>query len=121
MRSIRLILVAASALALTVAAQAQERAGDAALGALSGAVVFGPVGLVAGAVVGFTAGPSISRSWRHNRHYPRGARTKHPTRVASKSAVKPRGRATSAPPEAGSVTPHAPAPGTGGPPVQSLE
>jgi hypothetical protein len=35
---------------------AQERAGDAALGALSGAVVLGPVGAVAGAVIGFTAG-----------------------------------------------------------------
>ena len=42
---------------------AQERAGDAALGALSGAVVLGPVGAVAGALIGFTAGPAISRSW----------------------------------------------------------
>jgi predicted lipid-binding transport protein (Tim44 family) len=41
----------------------QERAGDAALGALSGAVVLGPVGAVAGAVIGFTAGPAISHSW----------------------------------------------------------
>ena len=43
-------------------AMAQERVGDAALGALSGAVVLGPIGAVAGAVVGFTAGPSIARS-----------------------------------------------------------
>ncbi|MCK1740602.1 hypothetical protein IVA80_06890 [Bradyrhizobium sp. 139] len=42
---------------------AQERAGAAALGALSGAVVLGPIGAVAGAVVGYTAGPSIARSW----------------------------------------------------------
>ena len=42
---------------------AQERAGDAALGALSGAVVLGPVGAVAGALIGFTAVPAISRSW----------------------------------------------------------
>ena len=35
---------------------AQERAGDAALGALSGAVVLGPVEAVAGAVIGLTAG-----------------------------------------------------------------
>src|SRR6516164_1748858 len=42
---------------------AQERAGDAALGALSGAVVLGPVGAVAGAVIGFTAGP-VNRSAR---------------------------------------------------------
>lgn len=48
---------------LSVAATAQERAGDAALGALSGAVVLGPIGAVAGAVVGYTAGPSIAHSW----------------------------------------------------------
>ncbi|MET4070206.1 hypothetical protein ABID58_005010 [Bradyrhizobium sp. S3.2.6] len=44
-------------------AVAQERAGAAALGAVSGAVVLGPIGAVAGAVVGYTAGPSIARSW----------------------------------------------------------
>jgi hypothetical protein len=52
-------------------ASAQERTGDAALGALAGAVVLGPVGLVAGAAVGYTAGPSIASSWgmrRSHRH-----------------------------------------------------
>jgi hypothetical protein len=44
-------------------ARAQDRAGDAALGAVSGAVVLGPVGAVAGAFIGYTAGPSIARSW----------------------------------------------------------
>src|SRR5687768_1072685 len=44
-------------------ARAQERAGSAALGAVSGAVVLGPVGAVAGAFIGYTAGPSIARSW----------------------------------------------------------
>lgn len=44
-------------------AGAQERAGDAALGAVSGAIVLGPVGAVAGAFVGYAAGPSIARSW----------------------------------------------------------
>ena len=43
-------------------ARAQERAGGAALGAVSGAVVLGPVGAVAGALIGYTAGPSIARS-----------------------------------------------------------
>jgi hypothetical protein len=59
---------------LPVGALAQERVGDAALGALSGAVVLGPVGAVAGAVVGYTAGPTIANSWglrRHGRHYHR--------------------------------------------------
>jgi len=45
------------------AAFAQHRAGDAALGALSGAVVLGPIGAVAGAVVGYTAGAAIAHSW----------------------------------------------------------
>ena len=40
-------------------ANAQERLGDGAMGALVG----GPVGLVAGGVVGYTAGPSIASSW----------------------------------------------------------
>jgi hypothetical protein len=30
---------------------------------VSGAVVLGPVGAVAGAFIGYTAGPAISRSW----------------------------------------------------------
>ncbi len=57
-------------------AQAGERVGDAALGALSGAVVLGPVGAVAGAAVGFTAGPAIACSWGLGgcRHYGRWAR-----------------------------------------------
>lgn len=45
------------------AAFTQERAGDAALGGLSGAIILGPVGAVAGIVVGYAAGPAISRSW----------------------------------------------------------
>src|ERR1700756_5707165 len=59
--------IAITAISLSLAssqARADEhRPGDAALGALSGAVVLGPIGAVAGAVVGFTAGPSIARSW----------------------------------------------------------
>src|SRR6266542_6496999 len=59
-------ILAAGVITLAVAPSgvlAQERAGDAALGALSGAVVLGPIGAVAGAVVGYTAGPSIAHSW----------------------------------------------------------
>ena len=62
--------IAGAALALALmssAAMAEERPGDAALGAVSGAVVLGPIGAVAGAVIGWTAGPSISHSWRVNR------------------------------------------------------
>lgn len=62
---------------IPLGALAQERAGDAALGALSGVVVLGPVGAVAGAVIGYTAGPAIASSWglrRHGRYYRRYAR-----------------------------------------------
>src|ERR1700686_5323996 len=63
--AMRIVLVAALIAGSLVSfeARAQERAGDAALGAVSGAVVLGPVGAVAGALIGFTAGPSIARSW----------------------------------------------------------
>ena len=64
------------ALAMTLVpfgASAQERAGDAALGALAGAVVLGPIGLVAGAAVGYTAGPSIASSWGMRRPHARRA------------------------------------------------
>ncbi|MFZ2156070.1 MAG: DNA-directed RNA polymerase subunit N [Bradyrhizobium sp.] len=54
-------LIAASFISFE--ARAQERAGSAALGAVSGAVVLGPVGAVAGAFIGYTAGPAIARSW----------------------------------------------------------
>jgi hypothetical protein len=73
-----MIFAAVIAIALTpLGAFAQERVGEAALGALSGAVVLGPVGAVAGAVVGYTAGPAIASSWglrRHGRYYRRYAR-----------------------------------------------
>ena len=64
---------------MSSAAMAEERAGDAALGALSGAVVLGPIGAVAGAVVGFTAGPSIARSWG----FGGSSQTRPPRRSAS--------------------------------------
>ena len=45
---------------MLVPAAAGERLGDGAMGALAGAVVAGPVGLVAGGVIGYSAGPNIS-------------------------------------------------------------
>ena len=50
-------------------AGAQDRVGNAALGAVAGAVVFGPVGAVAGAAVGYTAGDGIARDLGLKRHH----------------------------------------------------
>jgi hypothetical protein len=63
-------VITASAAFLADPAAAHERAGDAALGAIAGAVVAGPVGLVAGGVIGYTAGPGIASEWglRHRHH-----------------------------------------------------
>jgi hypothetical protein len=46
---------------LPAAANAGERLFDGALGAASGAIVFGPIGLVAGGLTGYVAGPHIAR------------------------------------------------------------
>jgi hypothetical protein len=54
-------LIAGSMISFEV--KAQERAGSAALGAVSGAIVLGPLGAVAGALIGYTAGPVIAHSW----------------------------------------------------------
>lgn len=77
-------------LAAPASAFAQERAGDAALGAVSGAVVLGPIGALAGAVVGYTAGPSISRSW--GLHGSRSATSRRSARTANRAASAPPGR-----------------------------
>ncbi len=113
----RIIAVGVLLAVMPAAVQAQERFGDAALGAFSGGVVLGPVGLVAGAIVGYTAGPSIARTWRENGYYarPRARTVKRQARVASKQ------RAPVSAPAAGTVTPQSPAPGAGGPPAQGLE
>jgi hypothetical protein len=70
---------------------AQERAGDAALGVVSGAVVLGPIGAAAGALIGYTAGPAIARSWGIRRSKPRHG---------EHSATRPMGRAINAVPAA---------------------
>jgi hypothetical protein len=70
-------LVAALAFGLSLAsgaAFADSRVVDGLLGAGAGALVAGPVGLVAGGVIGFSAGPNISCGLRggcrrHRRHY----------------------------------------------------
>jgi len=51
------------------AASAGERLFDGALGAASGALLFGTPGFVAGGVIGYVAGPRISRGLGFHRHY----------------------------------------------------
>ena len=52
--------------------------GNAIMGAGAGFLVFGPVGAVAGAAVGYTSGEGIARSWRGSRRPPRRVhRTTH--------------------------------------------
>lgn len=65
------VLIAGSFISISLEAKAQSRAGDAALGAVSGAVVLGPVGAVAGALIGYTAGPAIAHSWGVGQSAPR--------------------------------------------------
>ncbi|MBR1120078.1 DNA-directed RNA polymerase subunit N [Bradyrhizobium lablabi] len=98
-------------------AKAGERVGDAALGALSGAVVLGPVGAVAGAFVGYSAGPSIARSWglRRSASSPRARRAA--TRYSSTTQVT--ADASSPPPSARAAEARPAA--RRAPPVQPLE
>jgi hypothetical protein len=119
--------IAFGALALSLissAALADERRGsDAALGALSGAVVFGPVGAVAGAVVGYTAGPSIAQSWgfRRSSSVRQGRRAaRREASVAPVDSQPVPNRQPSPPPAAQAPAPPAKSASTA-PPVQGLE
>ena len=107
-------VVALSFASSCVLAQSQERAGDAALGALSEAVVLGPVGAVAGAVIGFTAGPAISHSRATRGPQPQGHQNLPkrsaspvsggaPAQSASRPAPAPQPAATEKPVPATSV------------------
>lgn len=120
----RAIAIAFALSLVASAASAQERATSAAVGAVSGAVVLGPVGAVAGALIGYTAGPAIAQSWGVRG---RSASSRRTHRTAKQEATRttvsqndPRGQANAqmiaAPRPA---PPRAAAPGT--PPVQALE
>ncbi len=119
--------IAALLLVLVPSSAMAQRAGDAALGAVAGAVVLGPVGAVAGAFVGYTAGPSISRSWglegsRSSRHRRQASRDS--VRSARAEATSPTSSSAGQTERAGRVTSYpAPNPSRSGnklPPVQTL-
>src|SRR6516164_5398420 len=83
------LIAAAIALAFApVGAQAQERVGDAALGAASG-IILGPVGIVAGAVVGFTMGPEIASAWGVRRQPVSQRRAAYYSRAPRSSTAAP--------------------------------
>jgi hypothetical protein len=76
----KVTLAAAAFVVLTsAAANAGERVIGAGVGAVSGAIVAGPVGFVGGGVIGYVAGPEIAcglginrcyrHRHRHRRHY----------------------------------------------------
>jgi len=119
----RTVLMALAALALCASgAMAQERSTSAALGAVSGAVVLGPIGAVAGALIGYTAGPAISRSWGIRE---RNSSARQPRRVASQETPTA-GGANDARSQANAqmvapARPPAPKAGPAAPPVQALE
>jgi hypothetical protein len=98
-------------------ANAQERAGSAALGAVSGAVVLGPVGAVAGALIGFTAGPAIARSWGVG-HSASRARARH---VAQAGAATEETAAKVTPPPVAKKPLEAVAARKTAPPVQGFD
>jgi len=76
MKRIVMIAFVAAALLAPSAANAGERVVDGVLGGASGAIVFGPVGLVAGGLTGYVAGPSIARGLglKGRHHHARYAR-----------------------------------------------
>ena len=110
---------------ISSSAMAAERTTDAALGAVSGAVVLGPIGAVAGALVGYTAGPSISHSWGLRRSStPRQARRSTlPDARAPVNDHQDHQPASHAEANARAPTQGPPAPKTAStaPPVQTLE
>jgi hypothetical protein len=117
------VAIVALGLSLTSsAAMAAERTTDTALGAVSGAVVLGPIGAVAGALVGYTAGPSISHSWAPRRlRKARQARTS--TLRDARAPVNDHQSAPDAQANAPAPTQAPPAPKSAStaPPVQTLE
>ncbi|MGH6677787.1 MAG: DNA-directed RNA polymerase subunit N [Bradyrhizobium sp.] len=109
---------------MSAPAMAAERTTDAALGAVSGAVVLGPIGAVAGALVGYTAGPSIAHAWspRRSRAVRRRARARRPVMRTSASDPQPAREQTSKPAVKAASTPPAPAARASAmPPVQPLD
>jgi hypothetical protein len=87
-------IVMAVAFAPAVAG-AGERVNEMALGAASGALVAGPVGLVAGGIIGYVAGPDIGRGLGLKHHHidrnrsTAGRRNERPVTYAPPARLSP--------------------------------
>ena len=69
MRKVFPVAIVMAAVLAPATAGAGERVNEMALGAASGALVAGPLGLVAGGVIGYVAGPDIGRGLGLKRHH----------------------------------------------------
>ncbi len=68
-----LLLCALAVILVPIHAHAQERLVDGAGGALAGVLVAGPIGAIAGGVIGYAAGPDIAhgmglKGHKHHHH-----------------------------------------------------
>jgi hypothetical protein len=103
-------------------ASAQERAGSAALGAVSGAVVLGPIGAVAGALIGYSAGPAIAHSWGVGRSASRSrVRREAQTAPATTAPATQQQAAAKVSPPPSVKMPETVATGKTAPPVQGFD
>jgi hypothetical protein len=98
-------------------ASAQERAGSAVLGVVSGAIVLGPIGAVAGAFIGYSAGPAIAHSWGVGRSASR-SRVRREAQTAPATQQQAAAKLNSPPPV---KTPDTVATGKTAPPVQGFD
>jgi hypothetical protein len=98
-------------------ASAQERAGSAALGAVAGAIVLGPIGAVAGAFVGYSAGSRIA----HSREVGRSASRTPVRREAQAAPIAQQQATTNVSSPVAVKEPHTVAAGKTEPPVQGFD
>lgn len=74
------LLCALAVMVVPIRANAQERLVDGAGGALAGVLVAGPIGAIAGGIIGYSAGPNIAQGMGLKGHHRRRRRAHHVTR-----------------------------------------
>jgi outer membrane lipoprotein SlyB len=98
-------------------ASAQERAGSAALGAVAGAIMLGPIGAVAGAFIGYSAASRVT----HSREVGRSASRSQVRREAQAVPVVQQQATTMVSSPASIKAPDTVAAGKTEPPVQGFD